>query len=235
MYNVNAKLISEDEIAKLKALVADAEASHQQAKAQSNENELEALALDLREKATLIDALNQTTYEQQMPVMKSWDAIYMATKELDRVNRGLFVGEALTRTGFDVELIEETDKLILNALNARISAIERYKQESIERGELISKYLNPVADSYRNKVNTLDHKIDVVQRRIERAEDDRSNNLEKLLDMGVPKDVAEISAKPTVADVGELTQELEALKQERERCYKVTRSAQLQAEIAFPN
>lgn len=235
MNNVNAKLISEDEIAKLKALVADAEASHQQAKAQSNENELEALALDVKEKATLIDALNQTTYEQQMPVMKSWDAIYMAARELDRVNRGLFVGEALTRTGFDVELIEETDKLILNALNARISAIERYKQESIERGELITRYLSPIADRYRNKVKALDLKIGVKESRIETASNSRLANLETLLDMGVPREVAESSAKPTEAEVSVFKKELEELKQERERCYKVTRSAQLQAEVAFPN
>lgn len=233
MYNVNAKLISEDEIAKLKALVADAEASHQQAKAQSNE--LEALALDVREKATLIDALNQTTYEQQRPVIKSWDAIYMAAKELDRVNRALFVGEALTRTGFDVALVEETDKLILNALNARISAIERYKQESIERGELIKRYLSPIADRYRNKVNALDLKIGVKESKIETASNSRLANLETLLDMGVPREVAESSAKPTEAEVSVFNKELEELKQERERCYKVTRSAQLQAEIAFSN
>lgn len=232
MNAVNVNTMTEDEIAKLKTLIASAEASHQQK--QRDDNDLEALALAVTNAAIEVDAINDITYEQQRPIVICVRDISQAAHTLDRIKRSLLTEEALLRAGFDVEAASEMDQLILSAINARIAALERYKQVAIERGDLVTQHLSAVSNSYRGIAGALDHKIIVTQNLINSVSSSRKANLEALLDMGVPKDVAESSAKPTEKEADELKRELSELKSQRESCHRIVRSAQLQAEIAFP-
>lgn len=183
--------------------------------------------------ANTVDALRDVTTEQRGEIIVLWSDILRVTQSIAEFNRNVLIEQAMEDSSFDLQKATEAGRAILNGLNQQLGALEQYKVKARERGDLLTKHLTPVATGNQNMTENCARNVDLLKRRIASAGDARQAAFEQMVEMGVPADVAKQSAKPTLADVAVLEQELEAAKVELEGYQAIAKSLSLQAQQAF--
>lgn len=188
----------------------------------------------LLEAAKTMDALNDRELIMEFVNLRA--ELRMASAQLHHSGRGqggAYMLSLLNEHGSPENMLAAMREQ-LDVLKRQLEAVEQAKVKISEYRQLIRRELTPLSDPLHKEAMHLHQSQLYLTKKVAGALNERDANIKKMIEMGVPEDVARANAKPTDDDVEALVEESRVNAMRMEEISAIVRTSTATLLHAYP-
>ncbi|MBL1376259.1 hypothetical protein [Zobellella iuensis] len=169
------------------------------------------VALELADREDMVTANARDHHALDLP--RVWSEIATTARRLANLaGHSEFAITALEQTGFDEGAAVAQDHMLLSLLQERLAAAESGREVSRSRLAVLNTVLYDQMNQLREQPQKIRMQMEGLERSIAASDNQRRENVKKLVALGLDQLDAEAKAKPSKADVEQMQAELASLR-----------------------